>query len=171
MAIGQFGPALEEALKRTGNTREQAGAVAHVDASLIGKIVKGSRNPSKELMAATADYYDDGELFLGAAAEVTGGAFIPWLNAADLHTSTTTLKTLEEIEEAQLALHQAPITKRRDQLSDKDRQKIEISIKEQIEAVTALLHNITMLCRSYDFSFAAMFRAHRAEMKSKNYMK
>ncbi|ASA21998.1 transcriptional regulator [Paenibacillus donghaensis] len=171
MAIGQFGPALEEALKRTGDTREKAGKAIHADASLVGKIAKGSRKATNPVMQAAAEHYDDGQLFLAAAAEVTGGAFVPWLDAADLHRSTTTLKTLEEIEEVEEALQRAPITKRPDQLSPSDRESIKTAIMEQIEAVTALVHNITALCRAYGFSFSGMFKAHREEMREKKYMK
>ncbi|MEK5162024.1 helix-turn-helix transcriptional regulator [Paenibacillus sp. FSL R5-0527] len=171
MAIGQFGPALEEALQRTGETRGKVGRVTHVDASMVGKIIKGTRKPSKEVMRAASEHYDDGQLFIAAAAEVTGGAFVPWLDGADLHKSTTTLKTLEEMDEAEAALQEAPITKRLDQLTPKEKQQIKVSIMEQIEAVTALLHNITMLCREYGFSFSKMFREHRSEMKAKKYMK
>lgn len=171
MAIGQFGPALESAMKRTGHTRGEIGRIAHVDASQVGKIIKGSRKASKPVMQASVEHYDDGQLFLAAAAEVTGGAFVPWLDSADLHRSATTLKTLEEIDEVEEALQRAPITKRPDQLSAKDRERIKVAIMEQIEAVTALLHNITVLCRTYGFSFGAMFKAHQAEMKQKKYMK
>ncbi|GGH17002.1 XRE family transcriptional regulator [Paenibacillus segetis] len=171
MAIGQFGPALEEVLKRTGDTRGKAGAVAHVDATLIGKIVNGTRKPSKEVIRAATEHYDDGQLFLAAAAEATGGAFVPWLNLADLHKSSTTLKTIEEMEEAEAALQVIPITKRPDQLTQKERQQIQVSIMEQIEAVTALMHNIVILCREYGFSFSGMFREHATEMKLKKYMK
>lgn len=171
MAIGQFGPALEEVLQRTGETRGSVGSITHVDPSLVGKVIKGTRRPSKEMMQTASEHYDDGQLFIAAAAEVTRGAFVPWLDAADLHKSTTTLKTLEEMDEAEAALQEAPITKRLDQLSPKEKQQIRVSIMEQIEAVTALLHNITMLCREYGFSFSRMFLEHRSEMKAKKYMK
>jgi hypothetical protein len=171
LAIGQFGTALDAVLKRTGKTRNEVGRIAHVDPSLVGKIVKGTRKASTPVMQAAANHYDDGQLFLAAAAEVTGGAFIPWLDRADLHRSATTLKTLEEIDEAEEALQRAPITKRPDQLDSKDRAEIELAIVEQIEAVTALLHNITVLCREYGFSFSQMFKEHREEMKLKKYMK
>ncbi|MNW37020.1 hypothetical protein D3C74_140510 [compost metagenome] len=171
MAIGHFSEALEDVLKRTGDTLSTAGKVTNVDGSQIGKIIKGTRKASKPVMRAAAQHYDDGQLFIAAAAEVTGGAFVPWLDGADLHKSTTTLKTLEEMDEAEVALQEAPITKRLDQLSPKEKQQIKVSIIEQIEAVTALLHNITMLCREYGFSFSKMFLEHRSEMKAKKYMK
>lgn len=171
MAIGQFGSALNEAIRRNGDTRGRVGTITHVDSSLIGKVIKGTRNPSKDVMRSASQHYDDGQLFIATAAEVTGGAFVPWLDSADLHKSTTTLKTLEEMEEAEAALQKAPITKRLDQLTHQEKQQIKISIMEQIEAVTALFHNITMLCREYGFSFSKMFLEHRSEMKAKKYMK
>ena len=77
MAIGQFGSALEEVLKRKGQTKIQAAQVAKIDNSTLGKIIKGSRKAPKDIMRSTATHYDDGQLYIAAAGEVTGGAFAP----------------------------------------------------------------------------------------------
>ncbi len=171
MAVGQFGPALEEVLKRTGDTRNKAGAAAHVDASLIGKIVKGTRKPSKEVMASTTEYYDDGQLYIAAAGEVTHGAFVPWLNNVDLHKSSVHLKTIEEIHEAMDALMLAPITKTKEQLAETDLQQIKRTMMECVEAITALTHYVAILCNEYRFSWTDVWKEHRAYLRSKKYMK
>lgn len=170
MAIGQFGPALEEVLKRTGETRTKAGAAAHVDASLIGKIVKGTRNPSKEVMSSTTEHYDDGQLYIAAAGEVTKGAFVPWLNNADLHKSSVHLKTLEEIREVTEALMKAPITKTKEQLLEADMKQIKLTLMECVEAITALTHYVAILCKEYRFSWTGVWKEHRAYLKSKKYL-
>lgn len=72
MAIGQFGTALQDVLKRSGDNRHIAGKVANVDASQIGKIVKGTRKASRPVMKAAVEHYDDGQLFLAAVADVSG---------------------------------------------------------------------------------------------------
>lgn len=170
MAIGQFSPALQEVLERTGDTRSKAGAIAHVDASMIGKIVNGTRKPSKEVMATTSEYYDDGQLFIAAAGEVTKGAFIPWLNNVDLHKSSVHLKTVEEVQEALDALNKAPITKTKEQLVDDDLKQIKAALMESIEAITALTHYVAILCKEYCFSWMSVWKEHRAYLKSKKYM-
>lgn len=67
MAIGQFGSALEEVLKRKGQTKIQAAQVAKIDNSTLGKIIKGSRKAPKDIMRSTATHYDDGQLYIAAA--------------------------------------------------------------------------------------------------------
>lgn len=171
MAIGHFGPALESVLKRTGNTRGEAGQIIHVDASLVGKIVKGSRKPSKPVMRAAAEHYDDGQLYLAAAAEVTGGASAPWLDNVDLHRASVLFKTVEEVKEVLEASSQVPISKTNKQLNDSERKQIKRLLMETVEAITALTHLAAVLCKEYSFSWLATWKEHRAELKAKQYMK
>lgn len=171
MAIGQFGPSLDEVLKRRGETRSKAGAAAHVDPTLIGKIVNGSRRPSKEVMSSTVEHYDDAQLYIAAAGEVTGGAFVPWLNNVDLHRASVHVKTLEEIREALDALMNAPITKTKEQMDQDDLKQIRSAIKESVEAITALTHYVAILCKEYCFSWMGVWREHWTYLKSKKYMK
>ncbi|MFB4326439.1 XRE family transcriptional regulator [Priestia sp. BR_2] len=171
MAIGQFGPALDEVLKRKGETRGTAGVAAHVDASLIGKIVKGTRKPSKEVMASTTKHYDDGQLYIAAAGEVTGGAFAPWLNNVDLHRASVLFKTVEEIKEVLVLTSEAPISKTADQLNESERKIMKRLLMETVEAITALTHFAAVLCKEYSFSWFATWKEHRADLKAKKYMK
>lgn len=171
MAIGQFPEALEEVLKRKGDSRHKAGAVAHVDASLIGKIIKGTRKASKDVMRNTAQHYDDGQLFIAAAGEVTSGAFIPWMDNVDLHRANVHLKTQEEVHEVINALQVAPITKRKEQMTEEDLKQIKAAIMESIEAITALTHYVVVLCKEYCFSWMGVWKEHRAYLKSQKYMK
>lgn len=170
MAIGQFGPALEEVMKRAGETRLKAAKVAHVDNSTIGKVIKGSRKPAKEVMSSTAEHYDDGQLYIAAAGEVTKGAFVPWLNKVDLHRASVHIKTMEEISEAFEAIKSAPITKQRQQLSEAELHHIKLLIMECIEAITALTHYVAILCKEYCFSWMGMWKEHRAKLKERKYM-
>lgn len=171
MAIGHFPRALEEVLKQTGDTLADAGKATHVDGSQIGKIIKGTRKASKPVIKAAVQHYDDGRLYIAAAGEITDGASVPWLNNVDLHRSTVHLKVLEEIGEAEQALMQAPITKTKDQLGQKEQQQIKEAIMESIEAITALMHYVTVLCKEYCFSYFGAWQEHRATLKAKKYLK
>lgn len=171
MAIGQFGTALQDVLKRTGDNRHIAGKVANVDASQIGKIVKGTRKASRPVMKATVEHYDDGQLSLAAAADVTGGAFAPWLDNVDLHRASVLFKTIEEMEEVLDASGHAPISKTNDQINDTERQQIKRLLMETIEAITALTHLAAVLCKEYSFSWLGTWKEHRAELKVKKYLK
>lgn len=171
MAIGQFGPALEQALKRSGDTREKAGLIVNADASLVGKIARGSRKASKPVMRAAVEHYDDGQLFLAAAAEVTGGASAPWLDNVDLHRANVLFKTVEEMKEVLEASGRAPISKTNEQITESERYQIKQLLMETVEAITALTHLAAVLCKEYSFSWLGTWKEHRAELKAKKYMK
>ncbi|MFB6471247.1 XRE family transcriptional regulator [Paenibacillus glucanolyticus] len=171
MAIGQFPRALEEVLKRTGDTLAQAGKAANVDGSQVGKIIKGSRKASEPVMRAAAQHYDDGQLYIAAAGEVTGGAFAPWLNNVDLHRASVLFKTVEEMKEVLVLTSEAPISKTADQLTDSDKEIMKRLLMETVEAITALTHFAAVLCKEYSFSWLATWKEHRAELKAKKYMK
>ncbi|OWA36741.1 transcriptional regulator [Saccharibacillus sp. O16] len=173
MAIGQrqFGKALEETLKRSGDTRGMVGRIIHVDPSLVGKIIKGSRKPSHEVMRETARHYDDGQLYIAAAGEVTDGAFAPWLDNVDLHRASVLFKTVEEMREVLAASGEAPISKTNDQISEEERQQIKRLLMETVEAITALTHLAAVLCKEYSFSWLGTWKEHRAELKAKKYIR
>lgn len=171
MAIGQFPGALEEVLKRTGDTLAQAGKAANVDGSQVGKIIKGSRKASEPVMRAAAQHYDDGQLYIAAAGEVTGGAFAPWLNNVDLHRASVLFKTVEEMKEVLALTNEVPISKTADQLTESDKQIMKRLLMETVEAITALTHFAAVLCKEYSFSWLATWKEHRADLKAKKYMK
>ena len=171
MAIGHFSGALEEVLKRTGDTLAKAGKATNVDGSQIGKIIKGSRKPSKEVMKQATQHYDDGQLYIAAAGEVTGGAFAPWLDNVDLHRASVLFKTVEEMKEVLTLSAEVPISKTADQLTDSERQNMKHLLMETVEAITALTHFAAVLCKEYSFSWLATWKEHRADLKAKKYMK
>ncbi|MBY9081053.1 XRE family transcriptional regulator [Paenibacillus sp. HN-1] len=171
MAIGQFGPALESAMKREGETRKEVGRIAHSDPSMIGKVIKGSRKASEPVMRAATQHYDDGQLFLAAAGEVTGGAFPPWLNNVDLHRASVLVKSVEELREVLAASSEAPISKTGEQITETERRQIKRLLMETVEAITALTHLAAVLCREYSFSWLGTWKEHRAELKAKKYVK
>lgn len=167
----RFGQALREVMERNGDTQIDLAEVAHVSNSSVSKYIRGTRRPPEDVMRSVATHYDEAELYLAAANEATGGAWVPWLNNADLHRATTHLKTLEEIEEAVSAMRAAPITKRGDQVDEKERELIRRAIVECIEAITALTHHVAVLCKEYCFSWMSMWTEHRKKLKARKYMK
>ncbi|NJJ37869.1 XRE family transcriptional regulator [Paenibacillus apii] len=171
MAIGQFGSSLEEILRRNGETRLQAAASVKIDNSTLGKIIKGSRRAHKDVMSSAARHYDDGQLFLAAAGEVTDGAFPPWLDNVDLHRACVLIKSIEELKEVLAAGAQAPISKTGEQITEPERQQIKRLLMETVEAITALTHLAAVLCREYSFSWLTTWKEHRSELRAKNYMK
>ncbi|MFD0682409.1 MULTISPECIES: helix-turn-helix domain-containing protein [unclassified Paenibacillus] len=171
MAIGQFGQTLAKVRSERNEGQGTAARVAYVSQSYISKIEKGERRAPKDVMKSTVEHYDDPQLAVAAANEATGGGWIPWLNNTDLHRANTHLKTLEEIEEAVIALKAAPITKLRTQMDEHELQLMKTAIRECIEAITALTHHVAILCKEYCFSWMAMWNEHRIKLKASKYIK
>jgi transcriptional regulator with XRE-family HTH domain len=167
----KFGQELALVMDEHGENQQDIAQIASVSNSSISKYTLGTRRIPKDVIRMTAMHYDDPRLFISAQEEVTSGACTPWLNGADLHKSTVMLKTLEELGEAQGAMHAVPVTKRRDQLSDSDMKQIKIAIMESIEAITALTHYVAVLCKEYSFSWLTMWNDHRKQLKANKYLK
>lgn len=167
----RFGQVLGEVIQERGETQDIPAEVACVSNSSISKYIRGTRKPPKDVMKNTATHYDEAKLYVAAANEATGEAWVPWLDNADLHRATTHLKTLEEIEEAVSAMRSAPITKRSDQLDQNEREMIRRAIIECIEAITALTHHVAILCKEYCFSWMGMWKEHRKKLKVSGYLK
>lgn len=154
-----------------GMTQQEFADEVEVNRSSFAKVENGTRKAPKDLMARTAEQFDDPRLYIAAAEEVTGGASVPYLDGADLHKAATHYKSLEEGEEALAAMRMAPIMKRKDQMTEADRAAVKAAIMENIEAITAFTHHIMVLCREYGFSWRGVWKEHRAELKAKQYMK
>jgi transcriptional regulator with XRE-family HTH domain len=162
---------LHDYRKQQGMTQEQFAEQVLVDRSSIAKVENGKRQAPKSLIRQAAVTFDDLRLYLAAQEDVTGGASVPYLDAADLHRAATHYKSLEESEEAEAAMKAAPIMKRPNQLNEQDREAIKKAIMECIEAITALTHHAAVLCKEYSFSWREVWKEHRADLKAKKYMK
>ncbi|MEY9095375.1 XRE family transcriptional regulator [Paenibacillus sp. RC84] len=167
MSIGE---AIKEYRKANDLTQKDFTGMVPLDRTSLAKIEGAKRKAPKDIMRLTAIATDDPRIGLAAQEEVSGGASTPWLNNADLNKSSVHLKTLEEIGEAYEAMKLVPITKRKDQLAEKDIHTIQTTIMECIEAITALTHYVAVLCREYTFSWIAVWKEHRRELKAKKYL-
>ncbi|MNI79936.1 hypothetical protein D3C73_1364290 [compost metagenome] len=69
------------------------------------------------------------------------------------------------------AMKTAPISKKCEQLTAADRERMKAMIIECVEAITALTNHVAVLCNEYTFSWFGIWKEHRAELKAKKYMK
>lgn len=93
--------------------------------------------------------------------------------AVDLHRTSVSLKTKEELEEALLAVCNASkkLTvnpKATDQL---DLKEIEQSLLESIDAITALNHYVAILCKEYNISWVKMWTQHKVKLIQRRFIK
>lgn len=167
----RFGQGLSVFMDEQDLTLGEVGAIANVSGSQVHKIVKGTRRPQKDVMRSISTEMDCGELMMFSTIEVTGGACPPYLNNVDLHQAAVALKTIEENEETNRAIRDAPLHKRREELTEDDRKKIRKTIKETIESITAQFHLVVVLCKQYGFSWIAVWKDHWRDMKIKKYLR
>jgi hypothetical protein len=78
---------------------------------------------------------------------------------------------MEEMQEVLEASGHAPISKTNEQINETERQQIKRLLMETVEAITALTHLAAAICKEYSFSWLGTWKEHRAELKSKNYLK
>lgn len=166
-----FGQALSAIIGERNETQEGPARATSVSTAAISKYIRGTRQPSNDVIRSAVAHYDDAALTLAAYEEVAGEASVPWLNNADLHKSTVHLKAQEEVSEANEAIQAVPITKRKDQITEADLLVIKAAITECIEAITALTHYVAVLCKEYTFSWLGMWKAHRQKLKDSKYLK
>jgi transcriptional regulator with XRE-family HTH domain len=166
-----IGDVIQTFRKEQGLTQEEFAEQILIDRSSVAKVENGKRQAQKHFMKQVADTFDEPRLYLAVQEEVTGGASVPYLDNADLHRAATHFKSIEEAEEALMAMRSAPISKKREQLTVADQELMKAMIIECVEAITALTHHVMVLCKEYAISYLGIWKQHRAELRAKKYMK
>lgn len=165
--------ALSNVRKQAALSQREVAAELYVERSTLSKMELGGRAVSPDVMRRANELFDDPRLLIESQGEVANGAAVPWLNNVDLHRAAVHIKSVEEIEEAMLAIKSGARTlmKQNDQLSEAEKELVKQAIMESIEAITALTHYAAVLCQTYEFSWTGMWRDHRKHLKSKLYIK
>jgi hypothetical protein len=165
-----FGQALDNYTDEAGVRKEDVAKLAFVSPSSIRKYVAGTRKVPQDIMQLINANYDDPFLMMSAANEVTNDSWVPIFSKIDIHRSSTHLRALEGVQEALQALR-GPITKSKERLSEQDLQEIKMALMKSIQAITALTNHVAMLCKAYGFSWFAIWKELRQELRAKGYIR
>ncbi|MBO1514306.1 XRE family transcriptional regulator [Metabacillus bambusae] len=93
--------------------------------------------------------------------------------AVDLHRTSVSLKTKEELKEALEAVSEAnkKITVNPQSIDQRDIKAIETAIQECIDAITALTHYVAVLCKEYGISWMKMWTQHKLKLIQRRFVK
>lgn len=111
---------------------------------------------------------------LEAAAEYTSWGPVKLDGeAVDLHRTTVSLKTKEELEEALAAVCHASkkLTVNPNAADRIDVKEIEVSLLESIDAITALNHYVAILCKEYKISWMKLWTQHKVKLIQRRFLK
>ncbi|MFY0545492.1 helix-turn-helix transcriptional regulator [Brevibacillus sp. H7] len=170
MSIGQ---ALKEARALYGVTQKDFASELYVSRSTVAMVETGERELPDEAVPVAVGKLDCGFLAMEVAAEYTGGAFVSKLDGdgVDLHRSSVKAKTAEELTEALSAIQGVCVANRPEKISSHDREQLEHSLLQVIDAIVALAHYVAVICREYRFSWTTLWRQHRKKLKANGYLK
>ncbi len=174
MAIGE---ALREARRSRGLTQREVASQIPVSDSWFSDVENGKQRVRRDMARLLSSKLDDPRLYLEAAAEATGGVLVgPWLDGerADLHRASVRAKCIEEMTEAIEALARATVmvnARSREHLDEEAARQMHQALHELIEAGTAVQVAVAVLCRTYSFSPAALYKEHHRELQAKGYVR
>lgn len=159
---------------RTDNKKSQQKWSMEYDVSreTISAYETERANLPEDISQKVTQKYNDPWLGLIAAAEYTG-----WgpskLNgeAVDLHRCSVAMKTEEELKEALKSLEEVQLTANPRTIQPQEYQKLEKSILECIDAITALTHYVAVICKEYGFSWIKMWTKHRVKLVARGFLK
>jgi hypothetical protein len=93
--------------------------------------------------------------------------------AADLHRTSVSLKTKEELDEALNAIREASkkLTINPHALEQVDLKVIEKSLHESVDAITALNHYVAVVCKEYGISWVNTWTQHKMKLIQRRFIK
>lgn len=140
--------------------------------------ISQQENGRYQVQESLAQYYTEkhNNPWVGfeAAAEYTGWGPVKLDGeAADLHRTSVSIKTNEELEEAIEAIRVASkkMAINPQHIESSDRKEIEASIHECIDAITALNHYVAIVCKDYGISWVKMWTKHKMKLIARRFIK
>jgi DNA-binding XRE family transcriptional regulator len=175
MPIGRAAEAAKMARKDAGITQlELTFDEYYGSRESVSQQENGRYQVQPELSKYYAEKHNNPWVAMEAAAEYTNwGPVHLDGDAVDLHRTTVSLKTKEELEEALASMLEASrrLTINPHVVDQIDKAVIEKSIQESIDAITALNHYVAVLCNEYGISWAKMWTQHKLKLIQRRFIK
>lgn len=109
---------------------------------------------------------------LEAAAEYTGWGPVKLDGEmVDLHRASVAMKTKEELTEALEAIESVCVVNHPRSIREFDKQRLEESVLQAIDAIVALTQYVAVICIEYGFSWFKKWQKHRAKLQSKGFIR
>lgn len=168
--------ALRLARERAGMTQAQLGRRVGYSANMVSAVECGDRVLAPDVAARTRDLLDDPELYMAMAEEATGGVMVPIVldgPRVDLHRMSTGRKAIEEFSEAIRALAQGKFlinAQGPEDLRDEDRVQLRAICRETLQAATAAVNTVRVMCLAYGLSPREISLEHIRDLERKGYI-
>jgi DNA-binding XRE family transcriptional regulator len=169
---GRTADAVKEARKSVNMTQQQLAFEIFESRESISHQENGRYRVQPNISRYFAEKYNNPWVALEAAAEYVGwgpvkldGEFV------DLHRSSVTMKTREELSEALQAIENVCVANHPRSIRDFDRKQLEEAIIQAIDAIVALTQYVAVICIDYGFSWVKMWQKHRLKLKSKGFIR
>ena len=174
MKDGRVNKALKNGRKETDQTQLQLSMKLFKSR----EAVKSEENGDYRVQPDTARYFTEKHnnpwIALEAAAEYTNWGVVKLDgDAVDLHRTTVSLKTKEELEEAlEAVLHASKKLTVNPHAADQiDIDVIEKSLHECVDAITALTHYVAVVCKEYKIPWIKLWTQHKVKLIQRRLIK
>jgi len=172
LETGRAATAVKEARKQIGKTQLQLSMDLFESREAISQQENGRYRVQPNVAQYFAKEHNDPWVALEAAAEYVGWGPVKLDgDVVDLHRSSVTLKTREELTEAIDAIESVCVANHPRSIREFDKQHLEEAILQAIDAIVALTHYVAVVCKDYGFSWLQMWSKHRMKLKSREYVK
>jgi len=172
LETGRAATAAREARKQIGKTQLQLSMDLFESREAISQQENGRYRVQPNVAKYFAQEHNDPWVALEAAAEYVGWGPVKLDgDVVDLHRSSVTLKTREELTEAIDAIESVCVANHPRSIREFDKQHLEEAILQAIDAIVALTQYVAVICKDYGFSWIKMWSKHRTKLKSRGYVK
>jgi len=168
--------ALRLARERRGWTQRELGRKVSYSGNMISAVECEERVMAPDVAARARDLLDDPELYMALAEEAAGSVMTAVVldgPRVDLHRMSTGRKAIEEFAEATRAIAQcrALINSRTaEDLAEEDRMQIRAICRETLQAATAAVNTVRVMCLTYGLSPREIAREHILDLERKGYI-
>jgi len=172
LKTGRAATAVKEARKQIGKTQLQLSMDLFESREAISQQENGRYRVQPNVAQYFAKEHNDPWVAIESAAEYTGWGPVKLDgDAVDLHRSSVTLKTREELYEAIEAIESVCVANLPKSIMDLERQHLEEAILQAIDAIVALTQYVAVICKDYGFSWINMWKKHHMKLKTRGYVK
>jgi len=174
MPIGRAADAAKTARREAGVTQlEMTFDEFYGSRESISHQENGRYQVQPELSSYYVEKHNNPWVAMEAAAEYTSWGPVKLDgDAADLHRTSVSLKTKEELEEALAAMNRASrkLTMNPKSIDQMDIKEIEESLLESIDAITALNHYVAIISKEYGISWVKMWTQHKLKLIQRRFI-
>jgi DNA-binding XRE family transcriptional regulator len=175
MKIGRAAAAAKAARKEAGITQlEMTFDEYYGSRESVSQQENGRYQVQPELSTYYVEKHNNPWVAFEAAAEYVGWGPVKLDGeAVDLHRTTISLKTKEELEEALEAMLEASkkLTVNPQSIDQIEINVIEKSVHECVDAITALNHYVAAICKEYGISWVKVWTQHKMKLIQRRFLK